>query len=804
MKKLYFLLAWFCLPHALSAQYILFGDDNLKAKLLSASASNPVAFIAATASYGPIDTNGNGEIEYAEAEAVERLELASSNISWMGGIEYFTNLKRLNFHNNNVGTGVIDYWDVPELPYLEDLDCSQNQIHQLNINPSLANLNRLNCSQNQLNYLDVTLLPNLKHLICNLNNLYQVWVNPGLEELYSPQNDIFALDLSSAVNLNYLNVQDNALTDLDLTHNPALTHINIADNPLVNLAMAAGPLPLIATFWCQNTNLPVVDFSQMPALHELICGGTDWTTLDLSLNTGLASLECNEMPQLTTLNIKNGATEQMQLEFSGNPSLHYICADDNQLADVQNKIAAYGYANCTLNSYCSFTPGGVYYTVVGATHFDSDGNGCDATDISCAHVNFNLAGNSETGNMIADATGNYAIPLSPGIHTLTPVLENPGYFNVIPPYATVDFPSSPSPFQQDFCLSANGTHADLEMALIPLAAARPGFDSKYKLVCRNKGSVVQSGVISFSFDDSVADFVDAVPAVASQSPNTAVWSFSGLQPFHSTEITLTLNLNSPSETPALNAGETLSFTASATGLPDETLQDNTALVNQTVVSSLDPNNKTCTEGDIVGLSTVGDYVHYVIRFENTGTANAQNIVVKDMIDAARFDVNTLVPLTGSAPFTTRISSGNKVEFMFQNINLPFQSGLNDGYVVFKIKTKPNLVVGDTFSNSASIYFDYNFPVLTNTATTTVQLLGTPDLDFSDRFTLYPNPAKDVVNIRAKDGVEIRSSSVYNMSGQLLMSVTGSESINVSSLASGNYFVKVYTGKGAAVSKFVKD
>ncbi len=54
---------------------------------------------------------------------------------------------------------------------------------------------------------------------------------------------------------------------------------------------------------------------------------------------------------------------------------------------------------------------------------------------------------------------------------------------------------------------------------------------------------------------------------------------------------------------------------------------------------------------------------------------------------------------------TKISETNKVEFIFENINLPFDDATNDGYVAFKIQTNPSLVVGDSFSNTASIYFD---------------------------------------------------------------------------------------------------
>lgn len=62
---------------------------------------------------------------------------------------------------------------------------------------------------------------------------------------------------------------------------------------------------------------------------------------------------------------------------------------------------------------------------------------------------------------------------------------------------------------------------------------------------------------------------------------------------------------------------------------------------------------------------------------------------------------------------------------------------------FKIKTLPTLVVGDSFENTANIFFDYNFPIVTNKATSTFKTLGTPDFDFDRYFTVYPNPTKSV-------------------------------------------------------------
>ena len=117
-----------------------------------------------------------------------------------------------------------------------------------------------------------------------------------------------------------------------------------------------------------------------------------------------------------------------------------------------------------------------------------------------------------------------------------------------------------------------------------------------------------------------------------------------------------------------------------------------------------------------------------------------------------------------------------------------------------------MVLGNTFTNSASIYFDYNFPIITDPATTTVAALSNQDFDFGTYFTLYPNPAKDILNFEVKNKIGVKSVSVYNALGQIVIAITNVDNlkdIDVSSLTAGSYFVKVYTDKGNAVSKFIK-
>ncbi len=291
--------------------------------------------------------------------------------------------------------------------------------------------------------------------------------------------------------------------------------------------------------------------------------------------------------------------------------------------------------------------------------------------------------------MIADISGNYSVPVQTGTHTVTPVLENPAYFNISPANVTVSFPQQVSPFNQNFCITPNGVHHDLETVIIPVTAASPGFESQYKIICKNKGNTTQSGTLLFNYNDNVVDYLSSTLTPVSQSTGTLSWNFTNLLPFETKEITVTFKLNTPIQTPPLQGGDILHYTAQVNGATDETPADNNFTLNQTVVNSFDPNDKTCLEGTSITQTQVGDYVHYLIRFENTGTANARNIVVKDEIDTSKFDISSLIPLHGSHSFVTRVTGPNILEFIFENIQLPLMMPIMT--VICHLRLRQNLL-----------------------------------------------------------------------------------------------------------------
>ncbi len=142
-----------------------------------------------------------------------------------------------------------------------------------------------------------------------------------------------------------------------------------------------------------------------------------------------------------------------------------------------------------------------------------------------------------------------------------------------------------------------------------------------------------------------------------------------------------------------------------------------------VVGSYDPNDKRGFPsgiGEEHALMPNGQ-LEYIIRFQNTGNAEAYTVVVRDTLDT---DLNIATIELGPASHHYEFSMyGPRVlEWAFNNIMLP-DSFSNEpgshGFLTFTVDMMPNLLNGTTIENSASIYFDSNDPIITNTALHTI-------------------------------------------------------------------------------------
>ncbi|WP_415711135.1 T9SS type A sorting domain-containing protein, partial [Flavobacterium branchiophilum] len=260
----------------------------------------------------------------------------------------------------------------------------------------------------------------------------------------------------------------------------------------------------------------------------------------------------------------------------------------------------------------------------------------------------------------------------------------------------------------------------------------------------------------------------------------------------------------PTETPAVNNGDILAFNAQITPLTgDEVPADNVFVYNQTVVGSFDPNDIYCLEGSSLDPSMIGNYLHYNVRFENTGTAAAENIVVATTINPAEYDLSSLQVMNASHNVYTRLN-GNLVEFIFENIQLAGSPSGGHGHVLFKMKSNPNVQTTGHVTSNANIFFDYNFPIETNDATTVFETLRTNDND-AITVQIYPNPTKDQLHIQSQEA--IKKLDWYDIGGRILESISvDAKEVHqdLSQRASGIYFVKLKTEKGSKTLKIIKE
>ena len=446
------------------------------------------------------------------------------------------------------------------------------------------------------------------------------------------------------------------------------------------------------------------------------------------------------------------------------------------------------------------------YLVNGYTRLDMQNNGCTDTDPGFPYLKYKLVNGTTQSSYYSTSNGYHGVMLKNGTSVITPILDNPTWFSVSPSSISLNMPSATNYANQNFCVTAVGSHHDLSVVIVPIDRARPGFDAYYKVLVRNNGNQTATGTVRFTYDAATAEYIQSTPLAASAGFGSVTWNVEGLLPLSEVKYIVKLNLNTPTDTPPLNANDVLKFSAVANIAQDEVATNDEATLEQTVVNSFDPNDKICLGGDYVRPEHVGNYMYYRIRFENLGTASAQNIKVTDMIDTTKFDIASLSPVDGSHPFTTRVIQGNQVEFMFNNIQLGFADEYKDGSLVFKIRSLNSLTEGAVLENTASIYFDYNLPVVTNTSVVTVERsLHTVSFE-TIKLALYPVPAGDMVFISIPKQVNVQSVTVYNLLGQSVLENVRpglQGDVNVTTLASGSYLMRVRTELGDGVMRFVK-
>ena len=228
-------------------------------------------------------------------------------------------------------------------------------------------------------------------------------------------------------------------------------------------------------------------------------------------------------------------------------------------------------------------------------------------------------------------------------------------------------------------------------------------------------------------------------------------------------------------------------------------------------ASYDPNDKKVTPSGITEEYHFIDSLitlEYRIRFQNTGTDTAFNVYLIDTIDDA-LDALTIKNLSASHTYSFDYLDTNIVQWFYPWILLP-DSNVNEpgshGFINFTIEQRPGNEVGTVIENWAGIYFDFNDPVITDTAFNTV---GIPDtfttisslpVMYNElaEIKVYPNPFSESTTFEIA-GVEGEQVNIllFDLTGKKVSSISGANKVELhrGELTNGIYFYSVSNDAG---------
>lgn len=359
----------------------------------------------------------------------------------------------------------------------------------------------------------------------------------------------------------------------------------------------------------------------------------------------------------------------------------------------------------------------------------------------------------------------------------------------------------------NFPIVPTSPYNDVSVHVLPMGQPRPGFVYKNRILYTNNGNQMANGTLTFTKDAALS--MTAVSQTGTvTTANGFTYAFSNLQPFETRTIEVSMQVPT---IPTVELGDLLNNSVSVSLLPlnDAVADNNNSELIAEVIGSYDPNDITESHGEEIlhASFTAGEYLYYTIRFENTGNASAINVKVNTVLDA-KLDESTLKMVGASHNFVMDRVGAN-INWDFKNINLPAtmqNPNTSKGYVVYRIKPKPGYAVGDIIPGTASIYFDFNPAIVTNTFNTEfVALLGLNE--FEDALiSIYPNPVADLINVSVKYTKESLSGiTVYDLTGKTVLSKSFSSgttmvTVDMSMVAKGMYLMEIDTESNRKIIK----
>ncbi len=393
----------------------------------------------------------------------------------------------------------------------------------------------------------------------------------------------------------------------------------------------------------------------------------------------------------------------------------------------------------------------------------------------------------DTGNYTVSASSQMWYYPNPGLHTAT--------------FTGINQTDS----LNDFAYQPIGTYDDVCVTITPMGRFRSGRKATYQISYCNYGTTIIAPSVYF-YPDTNVSFQSATLIPSQITPDSVMWNLPAMLPFQTGSIIVNVNVN-----PGLPIGTLINSRAHIEPyLTDDNPSCNNSNWEVYTTGSFDPNDILVNEDTLTTtqLSTA-PWLEYIIRFQNTGNDTAFTVKILNPIDTNKLDISSIEFVNASHPVNINwINYQRNMEFKFENILLPDSNTnepLSHGFVRYRIKPKTTLNAGDTIPNFAAIYFDFNEPVITNTAKTIIVLAtGLAGTTASPgKLLVFPNPAENSINIsgiQLENGkAQLRLMDIY---GKLILEKTISETtanLETNQLAKGVYLIQC----GGSRATFVK-
>ncbi len=253
----------------------------------------------------------------------------------------------------------------------------------------------------------------------------------------------------------------------------------------------------------------------------------------------------------------------------------------------------------------------------------------------------------------------------------------------------------------------------------------------FGVITQNQGTTLVDGIQWFQIDDDIEEIEFIDPPDTIIDPDRFGWFFTDLYP--GANLLKQIKLKIPGD-----PGQVLYFNSwvNYIDVNGEHVANRFNYITE-VQCSFDPNDKLVNPLYPNNYALMGEDLVYTIRFQNTGNAEAYDVIIRDTLDE-NLDPSTFSVISSSheEALSTSLAEGKFLTFNFHDIFLPDSTSNfegSQGYVAYRIKTFEGIPEETIINNSAGIYFDLNPPVATNT--TENKMVSTFDFD-EDGFELF--------------------------------------------------------------------